>query len=280
MLPPEVLGWRPAERDMVYGPDTLYDYIDGAAEVYRSFNVRRVIARRYVNPGHPDIIVDVFDMGSPNEAFGVYRHEVRQGESAGIGQESEYLRGSLAFWKDNFYVAVTPFDDTPETQEAVLALGTAVAQAIPGEGPLPDLIRFLPEEERVPASIRYFHNHACLNLYYFLADSNVLDLSGDTEGVLARYIVDEHEPMTLLVIRYPESNAAREALASFQAVYLPEADADGLATIENGRVSGAEAVDTYIIAVLDAPNRETALTMRNSVKRRVMNAGAAERRTP
>ena len=73
-------GNRQAGKESPVTADTLFDFIDGGAEVYRSFNVQRVVSRRYGRTGAPDLMADLFDMGSSRDAFGAYHHDIRDGK--------------------------------------------------------------------------------------------------------------------------------------------------------------------------------------------------------
>lgn len=258
MFPPEVCGWKPAGPDEVYDAETLYDYIDGGAEVYRSFNVQHVFARRYAKNGAQDIIADVFDMGSSEDAFGAYHHDMREGQNAGIGQESEYLEGALAFWKGPYFVSIIAFDETEDSKQALLDLGRAIADAIRDEGSPPDMLKLLPQDRLIASQVRYLHTHASLNNYYYLADDNLLNLDKNTEGVLARYKPIDSEaddaPYVLLLVRYPSKAAARAALERFRRGYMIDADGEGLVRTENGKWAAAQIEDDFFIGVFDAPS--------------------------
>jgi len=106
LLPAEVHGWEATGPGQLYDPDSLYEYIDGGAEVYRALNVRAVCARTYARESAPEFTADLFEMGSPADAFGAYHHDMREGEPAGVGQESELADGSLAFWKGPYFVSI------------------------------------------------------------------------------------------------------------------------------------------------------------------------------
>lgn len=261
-LPAEVSGWRPAGPDRTYDANNLFDYIDGSAEVYRAFNVRRVLARHYVREGEPDIIADLFDMGSPADAFGAYHHDMREGEDIGIGQESEEMKGALAFWKGNYFVSLTAFDHTAAGRDAMRRLGRAVADAIPEAGAPPDIVQALPEAGMLRNHLHYFHGHLCLNIYYFLADGNPLNLDKTTEGVVARYAPPSSgaggasaTPHVVMVIRYPDADKARAAHLSFRRAYMPDADESGGVETENGTWAGTRLAGNYLIGVFDAPTR-------------------------
>ena len=263
LLPPEVRGWAPGGKDEVYDPDSLFDYIDGGAELYRSFNVQKVLARRYVKAGAAEITADIFDMGSSADAFGVYHHELREGEGAGVGNNSEYQGGALQFWKGRFLVSITAMEETDETRRAVLELGKAVAAAISEPGDTPAILSRLPEQGRLAQSVRYFHNQHCLNTYYFLADQNILNLHSKTVGVFAKYRAEEPvqgdaQPYALLIVRYPSLAEAKAAHEKFLGAYLPDADAGGAARTENGRWALARLRGELLLGVFDAPSREVA----------------------
>ena len=38
LLPREIYGWQAKGKDEFYDPQTIFDYINGAGEVYRSYN--------------------------------------------------------------------------------------------------------------------------------------------------------------------------------------------------------------------------------------------------
>jgi len=52
-LPEKVMTWSKAEEDRVYDGQTIFDYIDGAGEVYRAYNNATCLSRRYVAPEGP-----------------------------------------------------------------------------------------------------------------------------------------------------------------------------------------------------------------------------------
>ena len=255
-IPPEVRGWKPKQEDRAYTTKNLFDYIDGGAEVYLSFNMHRMLARRYAKAGAADLIVDLFDMGSAQDAFGVYHHDIREGSSAGIGQESEYQQGALSFWKGPYFASLLAMEETEDSKQAILDLGKALASAIPSKGDPPDIVATLPKQGLLATHLHYFHDHSCLNAHYFLADDNVLELNRDTEGVVARYESEKvKEPLVLLVVRYPSLESARNAQARFLKGYLPDADAQGVSQTENGKWTGVRCKGNHIIGVFDAPSK-------------------------
>lgn len=145
LLPVEVHGWRSDGKYYTYDPQTIFDYINGAGEIYRTYNFRLLLVGRYEKQAQPSLTVDLFDMGSTEDAFGIFSFE-REATSANIGHDSDYAAGMLRFWKGRYFVTITAEKETPETKEAVLSLGKRIAGAIPEAGQYPDLLQFLPQK--------------------------------------------------------------------------------------------------------------------------------------
>ena len=263
ILPFGALGWMSDGDDGSYDADTLFEYINGGAEVYRSFNVKRVFARRYVKDGSEDIITDVFEMNSKDDAFGVFSHDIREGEKAGIGDDSEYTDGMLAFRKGSFFVSIAAMEETESSKKAVFEIGRAVEKALPpSDDALPDLVRYLADEKNGPYRLHYFHNHQCLNAYYFLSQDNLLGLGTHTDGALGLYRQNSPsgEPAdttAVVLIRYPSENEARAARDGFVEAYMPEAKENGVVLTENGRWTLVERVDRFLIGIFDAPSERS-----------------------
>lgn len=275
-LPVDINGWRATGSVSIYTADNLYEYIDGAAELYRAFNVKKVMSRQYAKPEAPEIIVDVFEMNSASDAFGVYHHSKREGENAGIGNESEFIGASLFFWKGKYFVSIIGFEETAETKQTVLELGKKIADRITDAGSPPDLLDFLPSTIGQWEEIYYFHNHHCLNKYYYLSDQNLLNLNQETEGILAKFkeitarpVSADSTPFVILLLRYISAAEAQMAFNNFLKNYLYCADADHVVQTENFKWTGARCVNNYIICVFDAPEKEKVQTIINQISDRI-----------
>jgi len=254
VLPEKVLTWSKAEEDQFYDSQTIFDYIDGAGEVYRAYNMQRCFSRRYVSPEGPAIILDVFEMASSYDAFGVFTHDP-DGEGLAVGQGAVYRSGWLGFWKDRFFVSLYADEDTEAAKQALRELAGKVASLIKKEGPKPQILSRLPKKGLQAASIRYFHDHPVLNRHYFISTENILRLGGRTKAVLATYQFKEGAAQILLVI-YPDAEKAKEAYSSFLKHYLPDADPSGMARLENKKWCGASLKGSFLAVVLEADSRE------------------------
>lgn len=263
---PATAGPWLSEADQVFDAATVFDYIDGAGEVYRSYNMEVLVARRFHKDGRPDIVVDAFDMGSSADAYGVFTHDL-DGEDASIGQGSKYKAGLLSFWKDRYFLSVYAEEETAETRGLVLEIGRSIAAAIPGTGKPPDLLRLLPPDGPDPGRVRFFHTNAVLNYHFFVSDTNVLRLDRTTDAALAEYGRGS-ERSRLLVVAYLDAAAAAGAGASFARAYMPEAAGKTAVATENGRWTALRVEGRHLAVVFDAPSERAAAARLEAVSAR------------
>jgi hypothetical protein len=228
LLPDTIQGWMVEEKNQYYR-DNLYDYIDGGAELYLSYGFMEMVNFTYNRKDQPSLIVDIFDMGSSENAYGVFTYSCETVDST-YGQGSQYSPGLLLFWKDRYYISILASPETSESRETVFRLASVVDNKIPQEGPLPRIISLLPSEGLLDASIRYFKHHIWLNSYYFISDQNIFHIDSTTDAVLAKY----RDGSLLLLIIYPDTAAATAAYQNFTAGFMPENPPDHVIQIEDG----------------------------------------------
>lgn len=267
LLPNNLEGWKVAEQDRIYDRENLYEYIDGGAELYLSYRFHNVISRMYTAPGQPDILLDLFDMGNSQDAYGVFSHS-RETEDRMFGQGSQYTAGLLLFWKDRYFVSILAYPETDESKKAVFNLARHVNAAIEAEGPLPEILNLLPQESLVTESIRYFHHHIWLNSYYFVAQENILHIDENTDVLLAKY-GDRPNRYFLLIVKYPTEKEATIAYEDFVKNYVPELSETPVVRIEDGTWTGCQLMGEHLIIVFNAPTEENALHLIEEVQHNI-----------
>ena len=203
--PVEAAGWKWDREGVTFKGESLYDYIDGAAEVYLAYNFRKADVRRYLKPGQPDIVAEIYHMGSVADAYGVFSLE-RQDPEAGIGQGSEFGGSLLRFWKGRYFATVLGNGSGKELEEAVLQLGRDLAEGIRETGEPPRLLGLLPERADLPQpeKLCLVRSHVLLNRCFFISHRNILRLANDVQALLARYSRGKNRPR-LLLVRYPSA---------------------------------------------------------------------------
>jgi hypothetical protein len=257
-LPPEVAGLRVDGPDQHFDNRTIFDYIDGAAEVYRAYGLRACLARRYGGPGGP-VTVDLFEMGSAADAFGVFTHD-QDGETVAIGGGALLRSGWLSFWKGPYFVSLTGEAEGDRGRQALLELAGVVAGAIAEQGDLPDLVRALPAPGRVARSLRYLHDAVLLATHLTVPDSNPLALSARTEVALARY-AGTSGTGTLLIARYPTAREAAKAVTNATRSWLAGCGENRPHKRADGTWADLARNGELLVVVLGCPSRADAVTL-------------------
>jgi hypothetical protein len=263
ILPENIENWKSNETEL-YEPNTLYDYIDGGAELYLSYGFQRLLSRKYIKAGQPDIILDVFDMGNSRNAFGIFSHS-REEEDHVFGQGSQTGAGFLMFWKDKYYISIIASPETKESKKVIVRLAELIENAIPQEGPLPPIVLSLPEKSLISESIKYFKHHVWLNTYYFITDQNVFHIGDKTEAVLAKYQYPEYQAI-LLLVTYPDKTQATQAYKSFYRYIFPDKPEKTVFQLEDGKWAACRQENYFLKAVFNAQSREDALHLMKSVE--------------
>ncbi len=253
VLPERIDDWTRQDAPVEYDRETIFDYIDGAGEVYRSYAFADVQVAHYSRAGHPDISVELFDMGTPADAYGVFSY-TREQEEAGIGGGYELSGSVLCFWQNRYYLCIAAAERTDGVDTTLVSVARTLAGLLPAGSERPALLDVLPATGRVAFSERYFHTYESLNYHYYVAPENLLNLNAETDAVLARY---QPGSTYLLVVAYRRADDAARALASFRRGYVPQDTGSAPANTDRGFVSSHQQ-DRFLIGVLDAVTEEAA----------------------
>jgi hypothetical protein len=247
--------------EIFYNRETLYDYINGGAELYLSYGFQDLITQIYQMGGQPDIVIDLFDMETSDNAFGVFSHS-REKLSDEFGQGSQYTAGLMLFWKDRYYISILASPETPESKKTVYDLARQIDARIGKKGKLPELLHRLPTEHLVDISVRYFKHHIWQNSYYFITEENIFHIGEQTDAVLAKY----QDLGILILIVYPSEVDAENALQNFNHIFLPEYPVGGIMQIEDKSWTSAQVSGRLIKAVFNAPSKSAVQTLIDAVQ--------------
>jgi hypothetical protein len=256
LLPESAAGWRLAETASFDRTD-LFSYIDGGAEVYLAYAFRRVWVGTYRAAGRPSIAVELYDMATSDDAYGVLSVDPT-GERIAIGSQARYGAGLLRFCKGRWFVRALADEENPQTRAAVTTLGKQVAAAVKEQAPPPALLKLLPAAGLIPDTTTFLHTRITLNQLYYLGEGNPLRLGPETSGALASYRVGSTQ-VKLLLIAYPSAKAARAARDSFAEQYLkasPALKGPVLRRLADGTYAGVYVQEARLLTVLEAKSAQ------------------------
>jgi len=202
LLPrPDLPGWQLAGETSEYSPDSLYEYLDGAAPQYLSYGFQRLVSARYSYQGDDlrSVTLDLFEMQSPLGAYGIYSSGRPRSASLRDWGTEGYRSGTIAAaWSRNFYVHGSADEEDSTLVEFLERVVSGAIDSVRGESELPWMVRVLPARSRVPLSDRY-------------VGKDLLGHSFLPGGLLAEYQLEDEVRGVLFVSDLRTSTRAREA---------------------------------------------------------------------
>jgi len=130
---PGLEDWRPPSRVDRFTADNLYVKIDGRAEAYLRFQVVGLTFGVYRHVSDTGRTLDVYwyDMGTPENALGMYRSEQPpDATTIPIGRAGYQVGGAVFFCKASSYVQVLPSRPDDAAAEAALRIAEHLAERI------------------------------------------------------------------------------------------------------------------------------------------------------
>lgn len=212
ILFPEMAGWKRSGQVQTFGAGTLYEYIDGAADLYLMYEFVELRVMDYENEQRGQVTVDVYRHKTPLYAFGIYSQErLPQAEFLPIGLEAYYQRGLLNLLTGPYYVKLSSVNTGPEDRQILIAFAKKVADLLGPKGTFPALLSAFPAEGKGRYSEKFF-------------PKNFLGYAFFQNAYTADYTV-QGQPFKLFVMDGKDENGCREMLKAYlQAIHPPRKD--------------------------------------------------------
>jgi len=223
---PAVEGWTQSGEVRVYNAENLWEYIDGAAELFVQYGVETCATADMSRAG-ASATVDLYEMASPLGAVGVFKAESAHGSvdltGATLAAVSPPYQARMV--KGSTYIKVNVYEGELSESEGRQFL-QGLAASLPGEPVMPQEFSLLPEDGKVPGSEGY-------------QPGSFLSLAELTDCLYADYEGDDGETWQGFVVLPSAAPEVWEALAdrweSFElngnTVYFREVPYTGLVGI-------------------------------------------------
>jgi hypothetical protein len=253
---------RVVEADKIFTTDyELYDYINGGAELYLNYGFKKLARRTYQLQDTNQIKAEIFDMGSPKNAFGVFSYAKSQ-ENADIGQGGQYIGGSLIFWQTRYYISVFAQHENDMSVQEVWKIGKKISQAIGDTSGLPSVFYSIPQEKLVEGSTFYFHHHAWQNKFSYISNDNIFNINEKVLALLSQYGDPGHR-YYLLLLEYPGKKEASKAIKKSASVLAEGLKKKKMVENEKGEWYGLHQEENLLIYVLESPDKKTVVHLIN-----------------
>ncbi|MBS3818622.1 hypothetical protein KGY73_03855 [bacterium] len=147
-LLPDLEGWELKDSPLTFQPQNLYEHIDGAAEIYLSYDFKELVASEYTQKeGGISVSVEIYDMGREKNSFGIYSAETYpESEFIPVGIEGYIEKGSLNFLVGEYYVKLLCFDCGEQGNDYLKFFAEKIVQKVSQKGQFPPDLNHFPQE--------------------------------------------------------------------------------------------------------------------------------------
>jgi len=168
---PPLEGWTKKGAPEIYTPDNLFEYINGAAEVFLSYDFIKLATLTYENTKKNSFTVDVYRHSSARNGFGIYSQEKPQtGNFLAIGTQGYYEKGVLNFLRGGYYVKMSGYDLGDNDKTVLTSAAEKIAANLEGPLDFPAAVKCFPNEGKITNSEGYinrnFLGHSFLHSAY------------------------------------------------------------------------------------------------------------------
>ncbi|MFO7865906.1 MAG: DUF6599 family protein [Candidatus Aminicenantes bacterium] len=156
-LLPDISGWKMMEEPRYYLPESLFEYINGAAESYLSYDFQKLVVVQYeIEDGGSNVSLEIYDMEKPLKAFGIYSAErFPDNRFVDIGTQGYLEEGILNFLAGRYYVKMLCFDCGEDWSDYLKTFAGRIEEKIGGEFEFPAPAKAFPDENLIANSQKF-----------------------------------------------------------------------------------------------------------------------------
>ena len=153
---PEVGGWTRSEEIQTFLPKTLFEYINGGADLYLTYDFQELNVAEYSNEKKSSVIIEVYRHKTPIHAFGIYSQErLSDANFLNIGAQGYIETNVLNFVEGPYYVKINSFNTGADDQRILIAFAEKVSENLGEKGTLPSILSSFPEEGKKKNSEKF-----------------------------------------------------------------------------------------------------------------------------
>ncbi len=213
-------GWIVEDNVKLFTRDTLFDHINGEAELYFPYGFDILATAIYTNKANPQsaILADVYRMGSLLDAFGIYsNYRKSNSDGASTGAEGFISPTQLMFYQDRYFIRLQASGVTSINKNIFLECGRAISRNLP------------PNKDR-PREVEIFNMSGIVSKSERYVAQSLLGYAYFRRGITAEAILEGKRPQIFMVSEDSRDEARKVfdrywsyLKASGQAVQLTEA---------------------------------------------------------
>lgn len=196
---PDIPGWKPSGAVQTFNPKTLYEYINGAADLYLASDFEELKVAEYGNEKKASVVVEAYRHRTPRDAFGIYSQErPPDGNFLGIGAQGYIDTNILNFVCGSYYVKLNSFNTGAEDRDALQTIARKVAEGLGERGGLPSLLSAFPPEGKKGNSEKYLTRNFLGYAFFNSAYTADYEVDGKTFKLFLIETADKNEGRSII----------------------------------------------------------------------------------
>jgi len=144
---PEMNGWKLDGKPQVFSPKTLYEYINGAADLYFDFEFQELTVAEYKGEKKAGVIVEVYRHKDSKQAFGIYSQErLANANYINLGAQGYHEPNVMNFLSGPYYVKISGLNIGENDERILMPLAKKVEEMLGEKTSLPPILASFPAE--------------------------------------------------------------------------------------------------------------------------------------
>ncbi len=208
-------GWTKDGSNRIFDHKNLYGHIDGGAELFFEFGFIALNYQRYKNDSD-ELILEIYEMENSTAALGIYLMKCGQETPMNtIDARNTVNAYQILIVKGACFVQIYNLNGEQSLMPAMIQLAQKALENIPVAEPV-EILKLLPQDSLINGSAKIFRGNYALQSIYTFGSGDVFLLGGKIFGVLGDYHAANGSTLTLLLISYPDFDAAQKAFQNVQ----------------------------------------------------------------
>lgn len=147
---PQLKGFKIKTDYPVYMPDNLWDFINGAADMYLAYGFVDLHVAEY-KKGKNVIKLEIYRHSDNTMAFGIYSSERSPSfRFVNLGSQGYITDGAINFFKGSYYVKIKTYSKKEKVLKSEETLAEKVAGMLTGKTVMPAILsQFPPEGKKI-----------------------------------------------------------------------------------------------------------------------------------
>ncbi len=153
---PEMSGWKKDGKTQVFSPRTLYEYINGAADLYLAYEFQDLQVAEYKGEKKAGVTVEIYRHKDPTQAFGIYSQErLANAKFLDIGAQGYHEPNVLNFLTGPYYIKINGFNTGEDDEKILLPFARKIETILGEKTTLPRILSSFPEEGKKKNSEKF-----------------------------------------------------------------------------------------------------------------------------